>query len=98
MTAPAVRTPEPQPRLRDVTASITVAGRYRADYRIPLPTCPVETVSWFVNGHGWVGAVMSQTLGRLPTLNIAKDAEYDALVAALNGAAPGSITPREVGA
>lgn len=88
----ALRAIEPQPRLRDITASITIAGRYRADYRIPLPTCPIETVSWFVNSAGWIKAVVSQT-GRLPTMNLATEAEYNALATALNDAAPGSITP-----
>ncbi len=91
----ALRAIDPQPRLRDVTASITVAGRYRADYRIPLPTCRIESVSWFVSGHGWIKAVVSQTAGRRPIMNLATEAEYGALATTLNGTAPGSVTPPE---
>lgn len=92
----ALRATAPQPRLRDITASITVAGRYRADYRIPLPTCPIETVRWFVNNAGWIKAVVSQTVGRLPIMNLATEAEYAALAKALNDAAPGSVTPPDM--
>ncbi len=89
LRAPAVLSAD-----RPVTARIYVEGHYYADYRWPTPETLEMEISWWINGVGFVVAMVQRRPG-LPAFYFATAREFQQLSAALNDWCPGAITPPE---